>query len=234
MVSRKILRVISSVTMAIMLIAVAGPVLASPATTVSIGSASDIRPYHTVTVPIIIQTDEMLGAATIRLDYNPLVVKVNGASWGDLGDVTANVDNISGRVKMVAAYGLTPGKTGTVKFADVTLEAVGIPEAVSPLTLTVVDMFNFAVQPVTLDAISNGTFTVGGRLEGDVNNDTFINSGDVLLVARHIVGIIGLTGDDLLAADVNDNGTVNSADLLLIKQYLVETIDIFPGGYYIP
>jgi hypothetical protein len=219
--------------MAAMLFCGTLPALAGPATTVNIGSANG-QPHQLVVVPISIQTDEFLGSATIWLDFNPAVVKVNDVSWGDLEDVTANVNNFSGRVRMVAAYGHAPGKTGNIKFADVTFEAIGSPEATSPLTITVVEMFNFAVQAITPSAINNGIFTVGGRLEGDVNNDGAINSGDVMLVARHIVGLIGLTGDDLLAADVNDNGTVNSADLLLIKKYIVGHIDIFPGGPYIP
>ncbi len=72
------------------------------------------------------------------------------------------------------------------------------------------------------------------RLEGDVNNDGVINSGDALLVAKHIVGTTTLTGDNLLAADVNDDQLINGADLLLIKKYIVGTINQFPGGVYIP
>ena len=79
-----------------------------------------------------------------------------------------------------------------------------------------------------------GTIVMATRLEGDVNNDTRINSGDALLVAKHIVGTTNLTGDNFLAADVNDDTFINSADLLLIKKFIVGTLTQFPGGIYIP
>jgi len=87
---------------------------------------------------------------------------------------------------------------------------------------------------VTTSGPANYTSPPPTRLEGDVNNDTVIDSGDALLIARHIVGLTTLTGDDFLAADVDDNGTVDAADALYMARYLVHLITTFPGGQYIP
>ncbi len=88
---------------------------------------------------------------------------------------------------------------------------------------------------VTESNETNNTRLVSrGRLLGDVNNDTKIDSGDALLVAKQLVGTRILTGDDFIAGDVNDDKAINSADLLFIKKYLVGTLAQFPGGIYIP
>jgi hypothetical protein len=71
------------------------------------------------------------------------------------------------------------------------------------------------------------------RLVGDVNNDGSVNGLDYLYMARHLVGTITLTGDDLDAADVDGNGSFNGLDYLYMARYLVGTITEFPRGKYI-
>ena len=72
------------------------------------------------------------------------------------------------------------------------------------------------------------------HLEGDVNNDGVIAGSDALMVARHVVGLAPLTGDNFDAADVDDSGTVGSSDALMIAQYVVGLRTTFPGGECIP
>lgn len=56
-------------------------------------------------------------------------------------------------------------------------------------------------------------------LIGDVNGDGIINSADAVLIMRHALGIIQLTGDALIAADYNQDGNVNAADALSVLRY---------------
>ena len=71
------------------------------------------------------------------------------------------------------------------------------------------------------------------RLVGDVNNDGVVNVLDYVYMARHLVGTITLTGDDLDAADVDGNGRFDVLDYVYMARYLVGTITEFPRGKYI-
>ncbi|MDR3345253.1 MAG: dockerin type I domain-containing protein, partial [Oscillospiraceae bacterium] len=63
-------------------------------------------------------------------------------------------------------------------------------------------------------------------LKGDVNNDKKVNSLDLLLVKRHILGIATLSGDAFNAADINGDGKVNSVDSMKILRHIlgIETL----------
>jgi len=60
-----------------------------------------------------------------------------------------------------------------------------------------------------------------GYLKGDVNNDGKINSLDLLLVKRHILGIETLKGEAFNAADINGDGKVNSLDAMKILRHIL-------------
>jgi len=64
------------------------------------------------------------------------------------------------------------------------------------------------------------------RLKGDVNGDGRINSLDLMLVKRHILGLEKLDGEAFNAADVNGDGKVNSVDAMRIQRHIlgIETI----------
>lgn len=70
----------------------------------------------------------------------------------------------------------------------------------------------------------NTTFTVGNvssRLLGDVDNNRVITSNDSGSVAKHIVKLDTLSGDELLAADTDDNGVISSNDVGEIAKLIV-------------
>ncbi|HRY32588.1 MAG TPA: heparinase II/III family protein [Bacteroidales bacterium] len=56
------------------------------------------------------------------------------------------------------------------------------------------------------------------------------NSTDALLVLRHFVHLIHLTGLSLKAADVDDNQAVNSLDALYIGKRFIGAVNAFPAG----
>lgn len=64
---------------------------------------------------------------------------------------------------------------------------------------------------------------------GDVNSDGKINSIDLALVQKHILGTGVLEDKALTAADVDANGNVDTIDLALINKYLMGKITKFPG-----
>ena len=66
---------------------------------------------------------------------------------------------------------------------------------------------------------SFGPYTV--CLIGDINADSRINSADALLILRHAVGLITLSGNLLISADWNGDGKVNSSDALEVLKFAV-------------
>ncbi len=64
---------------------------------------------------------------------------------------------------------------------------------------------------------------------GDINDDGKINVQDVVLVARHVLGLQTLTADQQKAADVNSDGLINVLDVTMITQYVLGLIDEFPA-----
>ena len=49
---------------------------------------------------------------------------------------------------------------------------------------------------------------------GDADNNGIVDANDALVVMRHSMGLITLTGNQLLAADVNGDGSVDASDAL--------------------
>ena len=56
---------------------------------------------------------------------------------------------------------------------------------------------------------------------GNVNGDGKINSADVNLLYRAVMGYATLTDAQTSAADVNNDGKVNSADVNLLYRYVM-------------
>jgi len=141
-------------------------------TTVYIEDASAMQ-NEEATTPIIIDTSEAMGvgSATIKLYYDPSVVIVTSVSDGDLGSVTYNIDN--GVVTMAAAVATSPGPTGIVYFANITLKAVGNVGDTSALHLEVISLYDAtpgSPQPIDYTT-QDGTFTVTGSIELTANAD---------------------------------------------------------------
>lgn len=65
---------------------------------------------------------------------------------------------------------------------------------------------------------------VFARIPGDVNNNGKIDVNDYLLVRKHMMKIISLTGEDLKAADIDGNNSVSISDYIYIKKVMLKLI----------
>ena len=65
------------------------------------------------------------------------------------------------------------------------------------------------------------TVSAGAGLKGDVNDDGFVNVGDVTYLARYLAEWPGYA-TTTEAADVNDDGFVNVGDVTYLARYLAE------------
>ncbi|MHC1708496.1 MAG: PKD domain-containing protein [Bacteroidales bacterium] len=60
-----------------------------------------------------------------------------------------------------------------------------------------------------------------------------VNTTDALIIMRHFVGMIHLTGLRLSAANVDNNNFINASDALITAQRFVAIINYFPAGNWI-
>jgi pectin methylesterase-like acyl-CoA thioesterase len=108
---------------------------------------------------------------------------------------------------------VTYGNTATgnpVKFVPgVTLTAAGSPQVTATTDSS---------GAYSLNGLGAGAYTVTPSKTGDLNG---IESLDAARIQQHLVGLITLTPNQLIAADVDNNGVVNSLDAARIQQYLV-------------
>ena len=156
------------------------PASASATTTVSIQDVS-IGEGESTIVPIMINDVVGVKGAHFLLSYDPAVVHVTDIGNSDFNlktheDINNSAD--AGYTRYVVAYTTgTEGLTGDIKFADVTLKAVGNPGDSSPLNITAV-------------ALNNGT----AEIARDVDNGTFFIEGIDITPPTSISNLQNFTG----------------------------------------
>ncbi len=65
-------------------------------------------------------------------------------------------------------------------------------------------------------------------LYGDLNGDKKVNSTDLLLMKKYVLGLVEESDISIKAADLNGDRKINSTDYLLMKQNLLGLISDFP------
>jgi len=125
-------------------------------TTVSI-SDTFMKPDETAVTSIMINNVSYLGAADISLAFDPSVVHVVSVANSAFDLFDAVIDNSTGSVKAVGAdFG--DGLYGDVKFAEVTLKAVGNHGETSALNISINVLKEAGPDETTIPAaIDNGT-----------------------------------------------------------------------------
>ena len=183
---------------------------------VSIDNASADKDATTTTPIKITGLTEQLGTATVVLEYNANV-EVVGVTSGTMGTVTPGIDNTAHRTTIV--WSTATGVTGAQTFAVVELKAVGDPDTISPLDITVTEFLATDLGEITVDD-DDGVFTVGGTpMCGDVDNDGDVDIDDV--VESYILAIV--SPGYLWAADVDCDQDVDIDDVVEI--YIRAIID---------
>lgn len=183
--------------------------------TFSIASVSG-APGTPLTVPIQLAGAEGLGGASVRLAYDPAVVRVLSVTNGDLASstLTWRHDVQNGVLAMLLTTSAQTGVNGAGTYAIVTLEAVdGAMGTSTPLTLSVTSATTAAHDVITAKAAS-GSFRNG--IPGDVSGDGIVDRADYDLLSRWLVG------EDVkilkLNADLDDDGAITDVDAIILHQ----------------
>jgi hypothetical protein len=118
-------------------------------------------PCENVTAPIMIRSAPNVGTLDIALSYNQSVVRVIAASDSDFDFMDAAIDNSSGVTRFIAFQMTSPGLSGDVKIANVTLMAVGSGGETSVLNISIIELKDAGPYEIPIPAVEhNGTFTV--------------------------------------------------------------------------
>ncbi len=155
---------------------------ASPApqtATVSIDDVT-IAPTEVIAVPVTIRDVTALGGCAISIVYNASIVDVTGVTAGEMAMFTYNIDDGTGWMYANAVD--AEGLDGDVVFAYINLAAVGTFGDVSPLDLTVEELFDVTYSPID-HTVVGGSVTIKRPPDIDppvvsdasVSRDTILN-----------------------------------------------------------
>jgi hypothetical protein len=128
--------------------------------TISIGDA-DALVEENVTTAILISNIINVGTADISLTYNQSVVHVTAVDSSDFDLMDATIDNSQGLTRIAAIQAASPGITGDVRLANITLRAVGSGGDSCTLNLTINELKEADPDEISIPATThNGTFTI--------------------------------------------------------------------------
>ncbi|MDY6865950.1 MAG: cohesin domain-containing protein [Halobacteriota archaeon] len=152
-------RKIIATTVIFVLLAITTLPVSAASTVVSISDTS-AESGSSVTVPIMLNDVTDVKGAHILLSYDSSVVQVTEIGGSDLSFLTyKEINNSAGTVRY-AVINLDGGLSGEVKFADVTLKAVGNAPSSSSLDLDVIALDNGGGPDSIIRTVEDATFTV--------------------------------------------------------------------------
>ena len=114
-----------------------------------------------ITTPIMISNITNVGTADISLTYNQSAVHVVVVDGSDFDYAGADINNAIGRTRIGAFQTSSAGLNGSVRVANITLNAVGNGGDSTALNLTINELKEASSEEISIPAsVHNGTFTV--------------------------------------------------------------------------
>jgi hypothetical protein len=204
--------------------------------TITVSSATNFA-GATVDIAISVANNPGILGATLKITFGSLTLV--GASNGDAFDALtmtkpgafASPCNFVWDGQELEAEDIKDGAILNLQFKipDDAKEGDEYPISVS---YTSGDIIDGNLVPVSVN-IANGKVSVISFIPGDLNNDGFINTTDVILLRRHIAGGYNQTIIEA-AADVNNDGIINTTDVILIRRYIAGGygVELMPAAHY--
>ena len=166
-----------------------------------------------IVIPIKIKDATDIAGGSLAITYNASIINAVSVSGGHFGEPAYNIDNPNGRVSLACAKTYAVNRTEAV-LANIVFK--GMKEGFTPLRIENA-ILNDEEGNVIYPGTSNGSITVRSYMLGDVNYNNMLDTGDVTLVLRMIVG---LKEQDMLG-DMNDNGMIDTGDATLVLRKVV-------------
>lgn len=221
------LAVIIVLVMLITLVPCDKKVLATSASVVQITVESKtVSPGSQVTMGVSMSQNPGILGAELKLDYSTdlkLIEVTNGEALSNLA-FTKPGKYVSGCKfiwdgQSIDESNIKDGELLVLTFA-VSEDANDSDEL--KVNITCDNMIDGNLNPVETN-ITNGTIKINSVMLADVNNDSKINTTDIVLMRRYLAG--GYDVDiNTAAADVNGDTKVNTTDIILVRRYIA-------GGY---
>ncbi len=135
------------------------------------------------------------------------------------GNIEIRLDSLTGTLLGTCAV---PGTGGWKTWTDVTCNVSGVTgEHDLYLKFTGESDYLF-----NLDWFKFGKEVISEGKLGDINSDASIDSLDLMLIKKHL---LGEAIENTALADLDDSGAIDAIDFALMKQYLLGIISTFPG-----
>ena len=175
---------------------------------------------QTVQVALRVQNNPGIVALRASVSYDSSVLTLTNIEGADFADVAFSpLDNNPITVNWVDSIHPDVTEDGVLALLTFAV-AEGARAGSYPLTVSIPDpddVFNYAMETVSMDAVSGGVSVVT-YTPGDINGDTKVNIRDLGLFQQY------LNGWDVqvieAAADVNGDNKLNIRDLGTLQQFL--------------
>ncbi len=236
---KKSIALMLSVVMLLSLMAPLSTAATAVTPTVSVQSVTDIA-GATVDVNVVIENNPGILGATLTFSYDnglTLLSATSGDAFSPLAMTKpgkySSPCNFVWDGQELTADQIKDGVILTLQFKIDENAAANDQYAVN-LSYSSGDIFDANIDPIELE-VNSGTVSVIDYYPGDLNGDSLVNAGDIILLRRHVAGGYEQTINEA-AADVNYDGKKNSGDIILIRRYIAGGygVTLLPSGTVCP
>lgn len=189
-------------------------------TGISIGDVVTCDDVYTplITIPIVVSNADNVGAVDLTLTYNESLVTVTGVTNGAMDEISYVFG--SGQVD-IGTYqngSASPGE----EFVLANVEFTPVANGECDFEITVTSFLDGTIDTVAMPYVTRaGVYRTIQYTNGDVNSNGVVDIGDVMVLAKHLVGITGFEDIDECAADVDGTAPIDVNDVAYLARYLL-------------